>query len=119
MAAAGSHETGCGALGAEPVIKEWGEFPRKLFHRNAFPDPVHVRDEIRKPLELQVEDLALLAGMRVEHHHLTSPVSVRLRMSGMRGAVCRQRLVRLKTGHLTADALHDVRTIARPAASLA
>ncbi len=74
MAAAGSHETGCGALGAGPVVKEWGRFPRKLFYRNAFPDPVHVRDEIGKPLELQVEDLALLAGMRVEHHHLTSPV---------------------------------------------
>lgn len=91
MAAAGPHETGCRALGAGPVVKEWGRFPRKLFYRNAFPDPVHVRDEIGKPLELQVEDLALLAGMRVEHHHLTSPVVsciCQVADERMRGAVC-------------------------------
>jgi hypothetical protein len=91
MAAAGPHETGCRALGAGPVVKEWGRFPRKFLHRNAFPDPVHVRDEIGKPLELQVEDLALLAGMRVEHHHLTSLVVsciCQVADERMRGAVC-------------------------------
>ncbi len=106
MAAAGPHETGCGALGAGPVVKEWGRFSRKLFHRNAFPDPVHVRDDIGKPLELQVEDLALLAGMRFEHHHLTSPVVSRIcqvaderrELLGPRGRVAQD-----------ADSVHDER----------